>query len=432
MKSLELVKELLDKYQKENDDKYLNLALAHFYRWYEVDYPKKSKLPIISNNLKIICDLLVLCKNQGLHILDEVFIQVLCAYCLILHEEKGDVSDWLNLIYGSIIYNTIYINHAFDGYIETASNSLLNTNHIITTSLKKTYNLYQQFKSFNTFIAKYPNYPRLKAFIRSKLGEIKEYLYAFYYPDNLLSLGKESIKLSSNNDFYTLKPDKTLFIYPHVISLHQKDYRFTYQHYYNENNKFYDNISLTLYFQKMFLLLPNEEKCLVTINGYNYLHDESQINKAEIVSVKEEVGGFLITSINELYPETTILSHIMCLDKHLFLFFDIDSINKQTYGINLYLNPKLTLRTSDTSVTLYYLQEKQLSLNLIYSSIPMFFKEYDNNQVTFEGQGKKENIIFHISVGDVNDDIKILPAENEYRIMINKEKFYIISKRRYT
>lgn len=428
MKYLSLVNELIHKYKEKHEDQYLNLALDHFYLWYETEYPKKTKINTISQNLKVISNLLVLCKNEGLHLLDEVFMQVLCAYCLILHREKTEVSHCLSLIYASIIYNSYYINHAFDEYIDEAFKFLKSNNNFITPNLKKTYELYLELRSFNEFINNYPNYHRVKTYISGKITELTEFLFAFLYPDGFISLGKEMIKLNNSDELNTYNTTKKLFIYPEIISYHNDDYRFTFQYYYRNLNKYYDNLGLTIYYHKMFLILPNEERSIITIDDHNYLHDTSQLNKVKILNVVEENGSVFIKSINKLYPETTILTNILCRDKQVFLIFTFESEYTQKYGINFYLNPKLSLNKTESSVTGYFLYEKLISLKVVYCTKEVSLKT-NNNYITYEVIGSNLIVILNISIGDVKDEVKVIPNDQKLRLLINKEKLYVINKR---
>ncbi len=451
LQSLNMIHYLLLYYRTYQDDRCIEKALQLFYLWYEENYEQyKSDLTyhhyVIALRLSVVSQLLSICKTLDLCILDDVFIEVLATHTKMLadidiykRQHINGITQDIVLIKSSMIYNTYYINNAFNNYIEFAKERLTaqldyfiddEDSSYLGESLQKAYFLFIRLYDFYQFLEEESDF---KMFIKRKLDHLYEFLYAFTDPfGNLLPLGDSSSQIINQALFLNYNhPFKTHYEY--LFSNGMRGKKLTYinayfkkaniliafssneisnefyklifsNSYYSTYHKHHDNLAFNLYYKKQLLFIDggkynNQDdnyyrQALMSCYAHNticvdyqdYQIEKENLNQCGIVNVVLLDDVVFACGIHTLYEDIILKRNILFFKKQLLIIDEFEAKQSHHYEIIFNINPVLSLKTDQQKKYYGYLKgDLAFELKNVFSTTPLTTHYHYGNKNKYKG-----------------------------------------------
>lgn len=452
--TLKFIQYALEYYEKFNNDIGIEKSLAIFYLWFEENFPQsKSKVcylgEVVTQRLLNVCDLLIVCMNNNLCILDDVFIKVISSH---INYNLMDINysqnrfnaiiQDISIIKAAIIYNRYYIDNAFNTEIDKAYirlqkqiDYLIDKGQFIGNSLKASYQLFVHLYQFYLFLISYTDL-EFVCYLKTKLDELYYFIYNITFPGGIYAnslvylqpqtlinypheLNKQFLALFTKDEKIKLITESivydraNLFIYNNDTRLNENYYKLIFMNNFSTTfEKKHDNLHFDLYFRDLLLFTSKNHKSNVLGRNFNnpivdfhdYLIDKVQINLCSLTSFGKTNNFTFISGLHLLYEDVVIRRSLLLFYQRVIIIDEFSSIETHDFEINFNIHPSVSLEINNENI-----YSDLFRLKLLHSSNNYFINE-DKNTVRINLKGKDEVLITMIDLSNsdekINFDIK--------------------------
>ena len=420
--NLTLIQYCLSYYEKFNDESLIEKALTYFYLWYEQNYPKSDseycyEVEVVCERLINVCDLLTVCKELDLMILDDVFINIIMSHINILVETREAIA----IIIAAIVYNKYYIANSSTPYLNLGLKSLysqldsllIEGQYMGKSGYQLFFQLSRLYDYLSTAVAE-----DITKYLKSKLDELYYFLYNLTVPGEIFPGYPYELSEEVEFQYSNVLFDKAkLFIYANCKTINQDYYKIIFKN----GNHNYDNLSFTLYYRN-YLMLTDRNTIMVDFHDYLL----GQINSSIITNYLFTDELAYVSGFHLLYEDVLIRRSLICFYKQIYLIDEISSFEPHDYTLIFNFAAGLDLKLNENNCLIGKVDNQEIiRFEQLTSSIKMT-PFLNKQQLTFRGKGQNEIVIAKINLTDNSkpDIIKVNKQEvlftlanNEYKLI---------------